>query len=157
MWQQLIFPLFFAFVGYYTEKIGAAKMLRNLMPAGASPTTGEGGGRPGSSLFQDSSSSSIVTGQPVDDDFIEDAVEAVSGGGVNTSGAELVPELGMAAHRVMMPPRPASPAPALEAAAATASNDGASQLSHPLEDFDQIEKKFSSLKTSLVEKCQSSM
>ena len=129
------------------------------MPAGASsPTTGGGGGGgPGSSLFQDSSSSSIVTGQPVDDDFIEDAVEAVSGGGVNTSGAELVPELGMAAHRVMMPPRPASPAPALEAAAATASNDGASQLSHPLEDFDQIEKKFSSLKTSLVEKCQSSM
>ena len=128
-------------IGYYTEKIGAAKMLRNFMP--------QSGSSQQNAAASTSSNDSVVDGSPlpsqtarVAEDFAgkietaevaEEALAPVRGESSGIGGAELVPERGMAAHRV----------------------------SHPLEeelssDLEQIEKKFTNLKSSLVEKCQSS-
>jgi len=205
-------------IGYYTEKIGAAKMLRNLMQnptlaaqqqqqqptaaaAAAAATASSSGGS-----YRNSNSSwhplsedydvvaenpfvTVVDGIPpaaeqtsslpssaaevTSSSRIEDAEEALpaTSDERHYAMAELVPERGLAAHRVTSVSGMSHPLEEVDAAAApSSSSSAASQLmSHPLmaetataasssnNDFDQIEKKFSTLKTSLVEKCQSSM
>lgn len=139
-------------IGYYTEKIGAAKMLRSIMQnPGSGATSSAGATQKTGTAFEGSQSSSVnMAGSEID--------EAACEVQISPSYEELAEEA-MADSDIVPDAPPASTSSLQQASKMHPLSTAAS---HPLEselssEFEQIEKKFTNLKTSLVEKCQSSM